>query len=155
MSQNLISLNFSAEDIAAIDSALSTLEEKFSNLIELSVEQRRTLAKMGEKTEGVCRQTLLVLAQNSQMIPPGFDLREAENDLANLDLLRRRFSRLRQLAAKADDTEMALGSDILCAALEGYAIAKAFGKGAGLDALKETMAARFTGRHATAKRPPA
>ncbi len=50
---------------------------------------------------------------------------------------------------------MALGSDILCAALEGYAIAKAFGKGAGLDALKETMAARFTGRHATAKRPPA
>ena len=61
---------------------------------------------------------------------------------------------LRQLAAKADDTEMALGSDILCAALEGYAIAKAFGKGSGLDALKETMAARFTGRHATAKRPP-
>ena len=80
-SQNLISLNFSAEDIAAIDSALSTLEEKFSQLIELSVEQRRTLAKMGEKTEGVCRQTLI--------------------------------------------------------------------------ALKETMAARFTGRHATAKRPPA
>ena len=94
MSQNLISLNFSAEDIAAIDVALSTLEEKFSQLIELSVEQRRTLAKMGEKTEGVCRQTLMVLAQNSQMIPPGFDLREAENDLANLDLLRRRFSRL-------------------------------------------------------------
>jgi hypothetical protein len=107
------------------------------------------------KPKGCAGKTLLVLAQNSQMIPPGFDLREAENDLANLDLLRRRFSRLRQLAAKADDTEMALGSDILCAALEGYAIAKAFGKGAGLDALKETMAARFTGRHATAKRPPA
>ncbi len=46
MSQNLISLNFSAEDIAAIDSALSTLEEKFAHLIELSVEQRRTLAKI-------------------------------------------------------------------------------------------------------------
>ncbi|WP_291992837.1 hypothetical protein [Candidatus Accumulibacter sp. ACC003] len=37
---------------------------------------------------------------------------------------------------------MALASDILNAALEAYALAKFFGKGAGLDALKETVAAR-------------
>jgi len=88
----------------------------------------------------------MVLAQNSQMIPPGFDLREAENDLANLDLLRRRFSRLRQLVAKADDTEMALGSDILSASIEGYALAKAIGKGAALDALRESMGSRYSRR---------
>ena len=39
---------------------------------------------------------------------------------------------------------MALGSDILSAALEGYALAKVFGKGAGLDALKEAMAGRYS-----------
>ena len=106
---------------------------------------------MGEKSESLCRQTLMLLGQNTQLIPPGYDLAEAQRDLATLDLLVPRFSRLRQLLRKADDTEMALGSDILSAALEGYAIAKAFGKGAGLDALKEAMATRFSGRRRAVK----
>ncbi|MBL8394341.1 MAG: hypothetical protein JNK99_06235, partial [Candidatus Accumulibacter sp.] len=46
---------------------------------------------------------------------------------------------------------MALGSDVLAAALEGYAIAKAFGKGAGLDSLKEAMATRFSGGRRAAR----
>jgi hypothetical protein len=46
--------------------------------------------------------------------------------------------------ATADDTEMALGCDILTAALEAYALAKIFGKGAGLDALKGAMAACYS-----------
>jgi hypothetical protein len=50
----------------------------------------------------------------------------------------------RSRVAGADDTEIALGSDILTAALEGYALAKVFGKGAGVDALKEAMAARYS-----------
>ena len=68
------------------------------------------------------------------IIPPELDLAEAERDLHNLDLLRPQLANLRQLVARADDTEMALGSDILTAALEGYALAKVFGKGAGVDA---------------------
>jgi hypothetical protein len=94
---------------------------------------------MGVKTEAACRQTLIVLAQNRQLLPPGFDLPEAERDLATLDQLRPVFARIRQLAARGDDTEMALGSDILSASLEGYALAKAIGKGAALDALRESM----------------
>jgi hypothetical protein len=58
--------------------------------------------------------------------------------------LRPHLTSLRQLVARADDTEMALGSDILTAALEGYALARVFGKGAGLDALKEAMAGRYS-----------
>ncbi len=109
---------------------------------------------MGEKSESLCRQTLMLLGQNTQLIPPGYDLAEAQRDLATLDLVVPRFSRLRQLLRKAGDTEMALGSDILSAALEGYAIAKAFGKGAGLDALKEVMATRFSGRRRAVKPDP-
>ncbi len=101
---------------------------------------------MGEKSESLCRQTLMLLGQNTQLIPPGYDLAEAQRDLATLDLLVPRFSRLRQLLRKADDTEMALGSDLMSAALDGYALAKVFVKGAGLDALKEIMAGRFTRR---------
>ena len=46
--------------------------------------------------------------------------------------------------AKADDTEMALGSDILATALDGYALTKVFDKGAALDALKEAMSGRYS-----------
>ncbi len=89
----------------------------------------------------------MLLAQNTESIPPCYDLAEAQRDLAVLDLLRPRFSRLRLLMSRADDTQMALGSDLLSAALEGYAIAKAFGKGAGRaqgsdgDALQRQAAA--------------
>jgi len=151
MSQNLVSLNFSADDIAAIDAAIGTLEQKLGSLVELSIDERRTLTKMGERSESLCRQTLIVLGQNAQLLPPAYDLAEAQGDLAVLDLLRPRFSRLRLLVSKADDSEMALGSDILTAALEGYALAKAFGKGAGLDTLKEAMSTRFSGRGRAAR----
>jgi hypothetical protein len=106
---------------------------------------------MGERSESLCRQTLMLPGQNAQLIPPGYDLAEAQHDLATCDLRHPRFSRLQQLPRKAEDTEMALGSDILIAALEGYALAKAIGKGVGLDALKETMATRFSGRRRTSR----
>ncbi|MBN8452373.1 molybdopterin-dependent oxidoreductase, partial [Accumulibacter sp.] len=139
MSQNLIALNLTPDDIAAIDAALATLESRLAGLVELSPEERRSLAKMGDKSEAFCRQTLIVLDQNRQIVPAGLDLAGAESDLQQLDLLRPRLARLRRLKTRAEDTEMALGSDVLSAALEGYALAKVFGKGAGLDALKDVV----------------
>ena len=155
MGQNLVSLHLTEEDLVAVDAALRTLEEKLAVLVELSVDERRALTKMGEKSEAFCRQTLIVLAQNRQIIPAELDVREAENDLEQLDLLRPRFARLRQLATRADDTEMALGSDVMATALEGYALAKVFGKGAGLDALRAAVGTRFSRRRSGGETPAA
>jgi hypothetical protein len=55
------------------------------------------------------------------------------------------------MLAQANNTEMALGSDIRSAALDGYAIAKAFGKRAGFDALTEAMATRFSSKRRVVK----
>ena len=38
---------------------------------------------------------------------------------------------------------MALGSDVMSAALEGYALLKVLGRGSGLDALRQEIGARF------------
>ncbi len=81
MSQNLIAIALSNEDLAALDAALTTVEEKLAGLIELSVEQRRNLSKMGDKSEAFCRQALVLLAENRQLLPPGLDLRGCENIL--------------------------------------------------------------------------
>lgn len=146
MSQNLISLDLSADDVTAMDAALATLEKLFANFIELTPEQRHKLPKMGDRSEAFCRQTLMVLEQNKQMIPPTFDLAEAEGDLAAFDTLRPRMQRLRALLSKGEDTEMALGSDLMRASYDGYALAKLFGQGAALDTLKDAMSVRFSRR---------
>ncbi len=41
------------------------------------------------------------------------------------------------------DTHMALGSDLMTNALEGYAVLKVAGKGEGLDSLRRMLSARF------------
>ena len=147
-------MTVAAADLNTITSALDTLEEKLAGLVELSVDERRGLTKMGDKSEVFCRQTLIVLDQNRQIIPPDIDLDEALSDLRTLDALRPVFERLRRLTARSDDTEMALGSDVITTALAGYGVARVLGKGAGLDALRETMAERL-GRRRKAVETPA
>ena len=143
MSQNLISLTFTPEKLATIADLLTRLEEELDGLIELSVEERQNLAKMGDRSEAFCRQTLIVLEQNRQILPPGIDLDEAMNDLRTFDALSPLSERVNRLAGRIDDTKMAAGSDAMTTALEGYGVARVLGKGAGLDALRETMAVRL------------
>ena len=76
-------------------------------------------------------------------------------NLTALDALRIRTTRLRQLLGRAEDSEMALGSDIMSASLDGYAMLKVLGKGSGLDALRKNMAARFARSASTNKTPVA
>lgn len=143
MTQNLMSLALSAEDLDAVDGALATLEARLAKLVALQPDERRGLTKMGDKSEAFCRQTLTVLEQNPQVIPPSFDLAEARADLAAVDVLRPRLARLQRLTERAGDSEMALGSDVMNAALEGYALLKVSGRNQGLEALRQALSARF------------
>ena len=144
MNQNLVSIEFSPAELDAIDGALAVLEAKLDRLIVLSPEQRHQALKMGDKSEAFCRQTEMVLRQNPGMVPGDFSLEEYRLDLAALDALRPRLQRLRTLTDRADDTEVALGSDIISAALVGYTLAKVAGKGTALDTLKDAMQTRLS-----------
>jgi len=142
--QNLVSLNLSAQDLADIDNALATLRRVFAPLIALQPSQRRDLYKMGDKSEAFCRQTLSVLAANPQIIPPSLNLAEAQADLAALDQLRPRLQQLEQLVERADDTVLALGSDVITVALEGYGLLKVSGKSEALKGARKDLSARFS-----------
>ena len=154
MPQNLISLTLTEADHAAIADALSTLESKLSGLISLSADERRSLNKMGEKSETFCRRTLVAMSENPGLIPADVDVAEAQRDMAQFDALRPHIARLTKLLGRAEDSEMALGSDAMVTALEGYALLKVLGKGSGLDALRRDMSTRFT-RKARATESPA
>ena len=84
-----------------------------------------------------------VLGENPGILPANFDYPGFRRDLAMLDALRPRLVRLARLQERADDTVMALGSDLMTNALEGYAFLKIAGKGEGLDNLRKMLSARF------------
>lgn len=143
MSQNLLSLTLTDEQLRAVDDALTALEASLTSLISLTPEQRRALNRMGPKSENFCRQTMTVLEQNPQVLPPSVNLQEAKADLAALEKLRPRLARLQRLTERADDTHDALGSDIMSFSLEGYALLRVAGKNQGLDGLRRELSARF------------
>lgn len=144
MSQNLIHLSLDDAQVAAVDSALTALEAALSGLIALDTDERKGLNRMGAKSEQFCRQTLSLLAQNPQVVPPSLGLADALADLATLDRLRPLLARLQRLAARADDTETALGSDVMTLALEGYALLKVSGRNQGLENMRRELGSRFS-----------
>ena len=107
------------------------------------VRQPLELTKMGDKSEAFCRQAVVAFSQNAEVLPRNFDVAAYQRDLAALDALRPRRQRLDRLQELLADTEMAVGSDLMNASLEGYAVLKVAGKGAGLDGLRQMLSARF------------
>jgi len=152
MPQNLISLTLSNEQLNAIDGALGVLEQNLSALLAMDASERRGVISMGDKSEAFCRETLHVLGNNPGIVPPDFHLDESLADLAAFDALRPRLVRLRKLLERGDNTEYALGSDLMSAALEGYALLKVAGKNAGLEEARRSLSGRFRRRRAE---PPA
>lgn len=141
---NLATLNLTDAQLSAIDTAIAELETQLSGLVALTNVDKRRAAKLGEKSEHFCRQTLQMLAENPQVVPPNLDLADAMADLKARDLLRPRLMRLTRLLERGNDTDFALGSDAMTAALRGYGLLKSVSGREGLDQLKSGLGTRFS-----------
>lgn len=143
MTQNLITLTMTPDELTAIDAAIEQLETRLHGLVDLTTAQRRSAPKMGLKSEQFARQALQTMELNPKVVPEGVDLADAKADLLTLDQMRPRFERLQRLAKRASDSEMALGSDVMATALEGYSLIKAIGRKHGLEDARKVLAGRF------------
>ncbi len=143
MTQNLIDFEISDESLALIDEALASIEAQLVLLRGLDVDLRRSLTKMGDKSEAFCRQALVAFTQNQGVLPRNFDLAGFQRDMEAFDAIRPLRQRLQRLFERISDTEMAIGSDLMAASLEGYAVLKVAGKGEGLDGMRQALSARF------------
>ena len=155
MSQNLVDIDLTTDALGAIDTALVALEAGLAPLVALTPDQRQQLVKMGGKSEAFCRQAGHVFAENPGILPGSFDLPGYQRDMATLDALRPRLLRLAKLYQRAQDTEMAVGSDLMVNALQGYAFLKVAGKGQGLDEMRKMLSARFARSKGTGESAPA
>src|SRR3569832_1029615 len=101
--QNRVTLNLTDAQITAVNAALTELETQLAGLTSLSLATKRALKKMGPKSEAFCRQTLHVLEQNPQVVPPNLGLPDRVANLATRDALRPILVRLARLSERASD----------------------------------------------------
>lgn len=142
--QNYVQNHLTDEQWLAVDGAIDNLISTIDPaLVALSTSDRRRVVKMGDGSEAFCRQALDVMTENAGLMPRDFDLAEMRRDLASHDALNTRIVRLTKLMEKMHHTDMALGSDAMVAALEGYAFLKAAGTAEGVDGLKQLLGRRF------------
>jgi len=154
MTQNHVTLNLTDAQLTAVDAALTELETQLAGLIAMSATQKRSLRRMGPKSEAFCRDTLRVLDQNPLIVPGGVALGEANAGFLALDGLRPRLIRLSRLSARGADTEIALRSDIMTVALQGYNLLKTVGRSQGLDPMRRELSGRFYGQGRKTVEPP-
>lgn len=150
VSQNLISFEVSPQQIESVRGALDQIEQALPGLVSMESGDRRGLMLMGPKSEAFARQTLRVLEQNPKIVPPSFDLAAAQADLAAYERLLPLLERVERLRRQLDDTVALLGSDVMDAALEGYAQIKLSGSAQGLDELRRELGGRFAKRRKAA-----
>lgn len=144
MSQNLATTHFDAAQWEAVDQAILGLERAIGPLvISLDADTRRRMVKMGDASEAFCRKAHDAMRDNEALLPRSLDVEEMGRDLSTHDALATRLARLGRLMEQLDDTDSALGSDVMVAALEGYAFLKISGRGEGLDGLRRELGRRF------------
>lgn len=148
MSQNLISIEVTPDMAAAVRDALGVIEQTLPGLISLEAAERRALMLMGPRSEPFARKTLRVLEQNPKIVPASLDLAGAQADLEAYDQLQPLLERMQRLVSRLDDTVMALGSDVMDVALEGYGQIKLSGGAEGLDELRRELGGRFAKQRA-------
>ena len=112
--------------------------------VGLAPEHRQRLMKMGDASEPFCRKAFTAMRDHPAIVSRAVDLDELARDFASHDALAERRMRFDRLLAKLDDTDVALGSDIMTASLKGYALLKLVGDGEGLHGLRRDLGRRFS-----------
>lgn len=144
MGQNLVARHLTAEQWVEIDQAIARVQALLAPLVvAVTPAEKRALVKMGDGSAAFCQQAADVMEENIALMPRNFDVAEMRRDLDTHDALNTRLVKLTKLVEQMRDTEIALGSDAMVLALEGYAVLKAVGKGEGIQALRRQLGKRF------------
>ena len=149
--QNFVNLSLTETQIASVDAALTTLETELTGLIALSATDKRRMRRMGIKSESFSRQALQVVSQNPQMIPANIPVADAIADIRLMDQLRPRLTRMSRLIERGNDTDAALGNDIMTVALQAYGLLKLTGRAEGMETLRRDLSGVFSRTRRSAK----
>jgi len=144
MSQNLISATFLAEDAAAVQQNLSDAKSRLSFLVNLQPSDVSSLLKMGNGYLPFIEKTYQVVIAHPEILPGVFDRDEFISDYNLLSQIRPILNQINELAESIQKTNIAVGNDLMVAALDVYsAVKQNKGKVPGLAVAAEELGEFF------------
>lgn len=150
-----ISAKLTYTDRAEILEAINLIKTKMPFLTNMTAEERKSLNKMGDRSQAFVTKALEVARQNPDILPRSFDLEEMRLDIELFEALYPIVAAFAQLEGMLDDTYKLVGSEAYTAALKVYNYAKASGDEAGLAPAIEELGQRFARRQKKEKAQPA
>lgn len=157
MNHDLIHGDLSPEQQQAVLQSLADIEAKLPLLLDLSMDDRRSLPKMGDKSRAFVDQGLVLAMQNSNILPRNFDVEEYQRDVLLVRQLEPLLLAMRKLMKRMEDTYLAAGSDAYGQTLLVYQAAKLADKDGSLDehldSLSRCFARKSPGPTPTAANP--
>ena len=149
MSINRVNAVLPPADAAEIMTAMSGIKAKLNFAVNLSPEERRSLPKMGDKSEGFVRAALNTAIAHPEVLPGTFSLDEMRTDVALIDALQPIAQEIGELLSLIDDTLLEARSEAYTAALVVYHYSKGTSQGDALDKAADTMAQHFARKSRT------
>ena len=145
MQENRISIVINDVALQNILSAIETIKTNLPDLISLSLEERSTLPKMGDKTLAFVQKTFAYAKQNPDIVPNYIDLDEFQKDLEAVEKLNQTLRPLAKLSEELEDSIMLAGHEAYMAALAIYTAFKAAAKSnvPGMKNIVEDLGERF------------
>lgn len=124
---------------------LQNITDLLPFLINLTLDERHSLPKMGDKSFPFVDKSLELAEQNPHLVPPYIDINELKKDFQLAQGLRTVQNATATLLEKISDTYIAAGSEALTAALTFYQSAKQAAKKnvPGTDLVVNELAKRF------------
>ena len=104
--ENNISIQIDPTSLERIVAAVNTISAEMPYLLNLTVDDRKSLLKMGDKTVSFVSKALEYAKQNPQAVPSFLDVTEFEKDVTLVNSLLKVKYPLQQILEKVDDTSM-------------------------------------------------
>ena len=123
MNANRVSATLQAVDQQDVLTALTTIRQKLPFLIDLTIDERVTIPKMGDKTRAFVKKAVEIALQHPDLLPAGF-LDEMRKDAQLLDSLSPIRLAIDLLQKQVDDTTVQVGAEGYAAARTVYAVTK-------------------------------
>lgn len=144
---NRISAVLTPEDIDAIKTALGIVRAKLPFLVSLTPQDRREIAKMGDKSIGFDEKCALYMKTHPEFLPGFVDIEEVLKDRALRGQILEFSSLLDTTSQNVDDTLMLVNRDIWMADLAYYqSVREAAKRGRpGAQAIYDDLSSRFPG----------
>src|ERR1041384_7847357 len=117
---NRVSASIAAADVTTITGAVTTIQTKLPFLIGLSDDDRKSMLKMGEKSEGTHSKCLGYMASNPEFLPGFVNKSEIDKDEALRKSIMQFYPQLSTLFRSMDDTLMVVNSELWMADLAYY-----------------------------------